>query len=38
MGKIEVTHVLDFASAVFDKEHAYSMRYINCAYTTLRFQ
>ena len=38
MGKIEVTHVLDFASAVFDEEHAYSMCYSNCAYTTLRFQ
>ena len=24
IGKIEVTHVLDFLSAMFEKEHAYS--------------
>ena len=37
MGIIEVTHVLDFLSPMFDKGHDYSMFYSNFAYTTLRF-
>ena len=42
--RIEITHMLDFLSAMFDKGHAnsmcghaYSMCYSNCPYTTLRF-
>ena len=37
MGKIGVTHVLDFLSGIFDKKHGSSMCYSSCAYTTLRF-
>ena len=37
MGKIGVTHVLDFLSAMFDKGHSCLMCYSSCAYTTLRF-
>ena len=37
MGKIGVTHVLDFLSGIFDKKHSSSMCYSSCSYTTLRF-
>ena len=37
MGKIGLTHVLHFVSAMFDKGHGCSMCYSSCAYTTLRF-
>ena len=36
MGKIRVTHVLDFLSAIFKKKHGYSMCYSSCPHTTLR--
>ena len=37
MGKIGVTHVLDFLSAMCDKGHRYSMCYSSSSYTTFRF-
>ena len=37
MGKIGVTQVLDFLSAMFDKGHSCLMCYSSYAYTTLRF-
>ena len=35
MGEIEVTHVLNFLSAMFEKGHGYSINSAKCATATI---